>query len=252
MDISPGDSTPTSEASYSHSSTPTTAVTLNNDGSGGIGLIGGPVILANALPRLASHPSTPTSAQLQHFSAPACIGGPTSAAACSTNSSNNNISNCLPMSKLATVKNDDHHHHRMLHTNLPTISPGGVGGGIGLAAVNSNNSMLNHHHNHIIINHGQQQLLAPAPSDLMNPNAPGPPVTLANLPKILSQITGNKSDQSEMNPQKALQTINNALRQQQQQQHQLQHQNSIGIAGDANQLGGNNNSNSLRLVFYFQ
>lgn len=54
MDISPGDSTPTSEVSYSapHSATEQNSI--------------GPVLLANALPRLISHPiqhipSTPTS-----------------------------------------------------------------------------------------------------------------------------------------------------------------------------------------------
>ncbi|KAG4068712.1 hypothetical protein HA402_002403 [Bradysia odoriphaga] len=137
MDISPGDSTPTSEASYTHSSTPTTQ---NNEG---------PLLLANALPRLASHPSTSTPSQM-HFSNSSCAGVPT-------------------------------------------------------------------------------------PAELMmNSNAPGPPVTIANLPKLLSQITGNKTiDQSDMNPQKALQTINNALRQQ---------QHSGGMTGETNQLA-NNNSN---------
>lgn len=47
MDISPGDSTPTSEASYSHSSTPNAQPQQIADG---------PVLLANA--RLAPHPST--------------------------------------------------------------------------------------------------------------------------------------------------------------------------------------------------
>lgn len=63
MDISPGDSTPTSEASYTHSSTPTTQ--QNNEG---------PLLLANALPRLASHPSTSTPSQM-HFSNSSCVGG---------------------------------------------------------------------------------------------------------------------------------------------------------------------------------
>lgn len=202
MDISPGDSTPTSEASYSHSSTPTTAL-QNNEG---------PVLLANALPRLASHPSTPTNSQL-HFSAPSCVGLSTTSACSMASSSGNHSGGNMSqpqMSKLA-AKTDG-----IIHTSQPMSSP--LGGGT------------------TSLNHAPGSQL-PAPSDLMNPNAPGPPVTLANLPKILSQITGNKTiDQTEMNPQKALQTINNALRQQ---------QNSIGIAGDANQLG-NNNSNSLR------
>lgn len=41
-------------------------------------------------------------------------------------------------------------------------------------------------------------------------NAPGPPVSLANLPKLLSQITGNK-EQPDITPQKALQTIQTAI-----------------------------------------
>lgn len=44
--------------------------------------------------------------------------------------------------------------------------------------------------------------------------------SLAGLPKILSQITGNKSiEQNDLNPQKALQTINNALMMQSRQQN---------------------------------
>lgn len=41
-------------------------------------------------------------------------------------------------------------------------------------------------------------------------NAPGPPVSLANLPRLLSQITGNK-EQPDITPQKALQTIQTAI-----------------------------------------
>lgn len=59
MDISPGDSTPTSEVSYGHSGgVQPLAVDQNSHG---------PVLLANALPRLISHPihlpSTPTTAR---------------------------------------------------------------------------------------------------------------------------------------------------------------------------------------------
>lgn len=55
MEISPGDSTPTSEASYSHSSTPNAQPQQ---------IVDGPVLLANA--RLASHPSTPNNTQLNY------------------------------------------------------------------------------------------------------------------------------------------------------------------------------------------
>ncbi|PSN48748.1 hypothetical protein C0J52_08906, partial [Blattella germanica] len=51
----------------------------------------------------------------------------------------------------------------------------------------------------------QGSVAAPGPG-------PGPPVTLASLPRLLSQITGAKNlEQSELSPQKALQTIQTAL-----------------------------------------
>lgn len=43
-----------------------------------------------------------------------------------------------------------------------------------------------------------------------NSNAPGPPVSLANLPRLLSQITGSK-EQPDITPQKALQTLQTAI-----------------------------------------
>ncbi|XP_015116070.1 WW domain-containing adapter protein with coiled-coil homolog isoform X1 [Diachasma alloeum] len=108
MDISPGDSTPTSEP-------------LNS--SGHDTLPQGPVLLATALPRLASHPpSTPQTP-----------------------------------GKLATSPQQS----------------------------------------------GTQQSA--------NTNAgPGPPVTLASLPRLLSQITGSK-EQTDITPQRALQTIQTAI-----------------------------------------
>lgn len=59
MDISPGDSTPTSEASYSLTGTPTIYVGGNqhNDEA----LPSTTVVLPNALPRLASHPNASSS-----------------------------------------------------------------------------------------------------------------------------------------------------------------------------------------------
>lgn len=103
MDISPGDSTPTSEplTSSVHDQMPQ-----------------GPVLLATALPRLTSHPSTAAP------QTPGKLGSPTQ-------------------------------------------------------------------------QHG-------------NSNAPGTPVSLANLPRLLSQITGNK-EQPDITPQKALQTIQTAI-----------------------------------------
>ncbi|XP_037028529.1 WW domain-containing adapter protein with coiled-coil homolog isoform X3 [Bradysia coprophila] len=196
MDISPGDSTPTSEASYTHSSTPTTQ---NNEG---------PLLLANALPRLASHPSTSTPSQM-HFSNSSCAGEATPTCTLATSSVGNSMNQ--PISKLATKSSDGLTH------NLPTSSP-------------STQTMPG-----VALTHSISNTQVPTPAELMmNSNAPGPPVTIANLPKLLSQITGNKTiDQSDMNPQKALQTINNALRQQ---------QHSGGMTSETNQLA-NNNSN---------
>ncbi|XP_060534991.1 WW domain-containing adapter protein with coiled-coil homolog [Cylas formicarius] len=51
MDISPGDSTPTSEVSYSTNSSQQTSLVVEQP-------VAGPVLLANALPRLVSHPAT--------------------------------------------------------------------------------------------------------------------------------------------------------------------------------------------------
>lgn len=199
MDISAGDSTPTSEASYSHSSTPTTQL-QNSDG---------PILLSNALPRLASHPATPTNSQL-HFTAPSIVSAMNTSTSCTVSSAANNSS------KLS--KSID-------GTNLSAST-----------ATGNNN-------NHMSASSAAQT--TSANEMLMNSNAPGPPtpVTLANLPKILSQITGNKQiDQTEMNPQKALQTINNALLMSSRQQHS----SAGGGDGGLNQIANNNNSTSLR------
>lgn len=230
MDISPGDSTPTSEASYSHSSTPTIQQQNNNDG---------PVLLANALPRLVSHPSTPTNSQL-HFTTPSSVNLNTtssSALSCSTNqqqqqqqmqqqSSSNNVGNLQSQHQISKlIKNDNSiggncNNSSNIHTTcLPASSPStpGILGG------NMSNST------------GQTE-------NMLNSNTPGPPaVTLANLPKLLSQITGNKSiDQNELNPQKALQTINTALMMSSRQQ--------IASGNDSNH--NSTGANSLRYVLY--
>lgn len=243
MDISPGGSTPTSETSYSHSSTPT-AQTQN--------IADGPVLLANVLPRLASHPSTPTNSQL-HFTAPSLASGINTSATCTVSSSaGGNISNLSSVmhsmassssaslsSSNASMKLNKSTDSSMHNTNLPTSSPSST-----LMHGSSNNHSTNHQNHSISVNASQSSVS----SDLiMNSNAPGPPtpVTLANLPKILSQITGNKQiDQTEINPQKALQTINNALLMSSRQQHV-----SANAADGINQIANNNNnsnSSSLR------
>lgn len=246
MDISPGDSTPTSEASYSHSSTPTIQQP-NHDG---------PVLLSNVLPRLACHPSTPTNSQL-HFTQSSGSGiGLTSTCTVSSNtggghsassSSSNTINSGSSLSKTTLSGKSSADACNSIHSsNLPTSSPstghshgghGCTGNGANIPTSSHSSSMSGVHHTG-----GSSELL-------MNSNAPGTPipVTLATLPKILSQITGNKQmDQNDLNPQKALQTINNAL---------LMSSRGGGIGGtgtghnsatdNSNQLA-NNNSNNLR------
>lgn len=98
MDISPGDSTPTSEASYSHSSTPTTGSILANSGQPTNSLncdnvSNGPVLLANVLPRLIMHsPASSiggvasTSTHTLHFSTPSTLGSNNSSINANANS----------------------------------------------------------------------------------------------------------------------------------------------------------------------
>lgn len=82
MEISPGDSTPTSEASYSHSSTPNAQPQQ---------IVDGPVLLANA--RLASHPSTPNNTQLNYTTSSFASVINTSSSSSSAN--NHNLSSGL-------------------------------------------------------------------------------------------------------------------------------------------------------------
>lgn len=226
MDISPGDSTPTSEASYSHSSTPTT-VPQNE----------GPVLLAAALPRLASHPSTPTNSQL-HFTTPSSVNlnTTTSSASASCASANQQVQQNLQNSA-NNIGNVPAQHHQI--SKLSKNDSGGnnaSGSGMhltGSVPVVSSPSTIG-------ILGGNQN------DTMINSNTPGPPsVTLANLPKILSQITGNKSiDQNELNPQKALQTINTALMMSSRQQMSGNNSGCVANVNDSNH--SNSASNSLR------
>lgn len=175
----------------------------NNGGlppSGGSSAVSTSSLMVNALPRLSSHPQQSTT---------------------TTNSG--------PM--LSPGANHQHHHpmhHHHLHHSRKLMlgemmasgqSPGGGGGagGGGSSLINSSGSLSN------MMDGG-----GAGPGRGVND---GSNVSLANLPRILSQITGNKQiDHTELNPQKALQTINNALlmssrhqQQQQQQQHQQHH-----------------------------
>lgn len=164
MDISPGDSTPTSEAGYSHSSTPTAQVPSDET-----------IPSMSTLHRYESNPPTPTNS---HHYAP----------------------------------------------NLSQASSGGGSGGGGnctnaySASAVSNSTTSTSFNSSIITSTSSTTSISNATiqiSDVKSTaglNNLSTPVTLANLPKILSQITGNKHmEQTDMNPQKALQTINNAL-----------------------------------------
>ncbi|XP_063703263.1 WW domain-containing adapter protein with coiled-coil homolog [Culicoides brevitarsis] len=184
MDISPGDSTPTSETSYSHSSTPTTLARqqqqqqqhqqqelpphINNSSSSNVSNNndGGVVHLANALPRLSSNPATPT--------------GNNSNSQSSHNSNNSSSNN--------------HILHKMHHNSQQSDAASPIqGNGQSDAMLMSNTP-------------------GPPGSNSNVSNTSPPVVSMAGLPKILSQITGNKQlEQNDLNPQKALQTINNAL-----------------------------------------
>ncbi|GAB0095998.1 hypothetical protein DMENIID0001_114460 [Sergentomyia squamirostris] len=208
MDISPGDSTPTSEGNYSHSSTPTTQqpqsqhLHHNSDGT---------------LPRLASHqPITPTNShalQPPHFTIPS-----SAALAMSTSSAAGSTASSLKM-KLA-----EHHHLSTMPVSSPSAAASVLTASSASLCLSLATSMA-------------QTSTSSSGEIVMNSNTPGPPpVSLANLPKILSQITGNKTlDQTELNPQKALQTINNALlMSSRQQQH-------AALTAD-----GSNSSNNIR------
>ncbi|XP_069697551.1 WW domain-containing adapter protein with coiled-coil homolog isoform X1 [Periplaneta americana] len=177
MDISPGDSTPTSETSYTHTPTgsgsshqqqqqpqsqpqqqsqpqvpPQVSSEHHNSTSSGPG----PVLLAAALPRLASHPHIPT---------------PTSTTSLA---SGRNL--YQPPGK-STVQQIPSPGQQSSTSTTPAMVPAPLQGSVA----------------------------APGPG-------PGPPVTLASLPRLLSQITGAKNlEQSELSPQKALQTIQTAL-----------------------------------------
>uniref|UniRef100_A0A1L8DD81 WW domain-containing protein n=1 Tax=Nyssomyia neivai TaxID=330878 RepID=A0A1L8DD81_9DIPT len=183
MDISPGDSTPTSEGNYSHSSTPTAQQSQHHHHNSDGGAI--PPRLAPVTPTNSSHMQ-----QQQHFTIP------TSATVTTV-----------------TMKMKEHHH--MPISSSPSTVAAAAAAGMSTMS----------------------QQAASTGDIVMNSNTPGPPpVSLANLPKILSQITGNKTiDQTELNPQKALQTINNALMMSSRQQ---QHQH-VSIAGE-------NNLNNIR------
>lgn len=206
MDISPGDSTPTSEANYSHSSTPTNqqghnnSGVANNDGAG-------QGLMANQLPRLLSNPTSTQSgiampAHSQHQS--------------SASSYQTSLSTSSP-----SVQHQQQQQHMASDMMLGSNAPGPPG-----------QQQQHHHHHHHHHHHNSPHSAAGGGGASSSSSTVSS--SLAGLPKILSQITGNKTiEHNELNPQKALQTITNALARQ---------QNPNGTAGADGCVG----SNSLR------
>lgn len=264
MDISPGDSTPTSETSYSVSSTPTAQMNdsslqqqqqVGGSLSGVLGVSSAssvsassstanpqPILLANALPRLASHPpttSTTNSTQQMHFSSPNInvMSGAISSVAGSAASS----PHCLPsvVQQQGTSSNCHRKIESVLQTSIPASSPTGQQP---IPVINTSGVAMTH------IHHQQQQsvqspatVLTPTgvscSSDLhMNSNAPGPPLaSVSNYQKVLSQtsmmggvLTAIKTtDQIDSGSQKSIQTISSSLLRQQ-SQPQAHYIGSIG------------------------
>ncbi|XP_055532626.1 WW domain-containing adapter protein with coiled-coil homolog [Wyeomyia smithii] len=217
MDISPGDSTPTSEANYSHSSTPTNqqAHAVNNagatsgDGSVGAGL------MANQLPRLLSNPMATQSG----------IAIPVHTQHQSQSQASSAYTTSVSTSSPSVLQQQQQQQH-MLGTGSDMMLSSNTPGPPGPQIQHLQSSQQQH---------GQSPHTSTAPGSGSNVSS-----SLAGLPKILSQITGNKTiEHNELNPQKALQTINNALMMQSRQQ------NPNGTAvGSA--LDGNIGPNSLR------
>lgn len=119
VEISPGDSTPTSEASYSHSSTPNAQPQQ---------IVDGPVLLANA--RLASHPSTPNNTQLNY----------------TTSSSSANVINTSSSSSSASKLNKHSESNSLHNSNLPTSSPSTGLTHSANSTTSSNSNLSNNNH----------------------------------------------------------------------------------------------------------
>uniref|UniRef100_A0A182PUR9 WW domain-containing protein n=1 Tax=Anopheles epiroticus TaxID=199890 RepID=A0A182PUR9_9DIPT len=281
MDISPGDSTPTSDASYSHSSTPSAGIIQigsqhsqsNHNISGGntsshattiavtssmtpmsssvVGLNSSTV--SNAVSEGVNHNLPVHLPRIVSSSAVNQIGGANnvqstsgqhSTAAPSSNSTSSSSSG-------ASMSSPSLHHATHNSGTAASILSGiqslPTDGGMLSSNTPGPPSLLTQssqqHHISCLshpqqqgssamqqISHVQQQQQQPLHShQLAQPSGQAPPVgsgtaistatSLAGLPKILSQITGNKSiEHNDLNPQKALQTINNALMMQSRQQ----------------------------------
>uniref|UniRef100_A0A182Q015 WW domain-containing protein n=1 Tax=Anopheles farauti TaxID=69004 RepID=A0A182Q015_9DIPT len=300
MDISPGDSTPTSEASYSHSSTPTAGLTQigsqhaqANNGlsgsnnthtttsaascSGGTSMTAPPIGLNNStsnstsnnntsnsnaasdgishnlpahLPRMLSNATSnqmglsnnsqpALNQQSQHSSTTPTSNSSSSSASGAAGMSSPSLHHGLPMSGpiLSSSQTYPTDGGGMVNSNTP---------GPPSSTAQQNISSLMHAQQHgstiasqMPHTHQQQSLHSQqlAQPSIAQGSSAGSgtsisvTTSLAGLPKILSQITGNKAiEHNDLNPQKALQTINNALMMQSRQQH---------TNSSAHEMGGN-------------
>ena len=217
MEICSGDSTPTSETSYSHSHTPTPhsglipSVVDGNISTNNGSLTGpGPVLLANALPRLASHP--PPSQPSPTSSGPIRLsyqGGPQGVSSGVTPCVPPGVPPpCLPPGvPLAGIPPPGVPPTGVLPPGVPPPGPpppgllAGLPPGVPPGAPTAAASV------------GVPSTVSAIPVISSTPPASvsspcNPPVTLANLPHLLSQIT---QSQDTLSPQKALKTIQSIL-----------------------------------------
>ncbi|XP_035910712.1 WW domain-containing adapter protein with coiled-coil homolog [Anopheles stephensi] len=301
MDISPGDSTPTSEASYSHSSTPTAGLTqigsqhsqtnhgigggststhttttavssscaplsssvvaLNNNVSNNSGVMteGANHNLPVHLPRMLTNAGV-NQIGLTNNTHAALNQQPPHNATPSSNSSSSSSSG-------ASISSPSLHHtvHSAGGTATSVLtcaqaSPADVGmlSSNAPGPPSSITSSQQHNVSHSLAQQQQQQQGASIVQQMPQVQQPQPihsqqlvqssiqvssagsgtsisvTTSLAGLPKILSQITGNKSiEHNDLNPQKALQTINNALMMQSRQNN---HGTMHDISGNSSTL----------------
>lgn len=244
MDISPGDSTPTSEASYSHSSTPNAQPQA---------IVDGPVLLANA--RLASHPSTPTNSQL-HFSSSSVINTSTSCTVSS--SSGNDHFKMIRESSLAFSHRSDLNSSSSssklnkgteINSNLPTSSPSTTHLHSGNISSNSNSSNNSNSNNHSSTGQHNSASLTSSSSSL-------PPTSSSSKKnQLINSGSHDKSAHNDVVQKSQLSNCgshektlhNDSIQLQQPLQQQHSSTASAGLADGINQIANNNcNSSSLR------
>lgn len=178
MDISPGDSTPTSETSYTH--TPTGRGTSHQQ----------------------QQPVPQAQPQAQQQQAPPQVS--------SEHHNSNTAGPVLLAAALPHLVSHPPHPHISTPTSTTSLTPGR---NMYQPPGKSSTQQIPSPVQQSSTSSAPSMVPAPLQGSVAAPGpGPGPPVTLANLPRLLSQITGAKSlEQSELSPQKALQTLQTAL-----------------------------------------